>query len=366
MRPASTFASTRRVEEPAVAVEAAREPLVGGRLERRALVEAEALRRVEDLLRAELQPDVAEDGVDRVRERAREVDRPERARRVEVVHALAVHRAVARIDERRLRRVLLGLERRRRRDDLEGRARHVEPCARTVDERRGGRAVRRDVGDLAVVLLDEVRVEARRGGHHEHLAGARVERHDRAAVRPERLVRDLLRIEVERRHDVVSPDGLAAQLVERLVEHGREVRVRGREVVVERALEPRSRSPDGRVADDVCRQRPVRVAAEEQRPAVDLALTVPCEPSPGLEREDEPAVDRELGDASDRVVLTRREARRRPCLPVRRHRDEDGHEPERDVRESDDLPVHRGVFARFDTSRRRASRMKFATMLVPP
>ncbi len=39
---------------------------------------------------------------------------------------------------------------------------------------------------------------------------------------------------------------------------------------------------------------------------------------------------------------------------------------ERDVREANDLPVHRGVFARFETSRSRASRMKFATMLVPP
>ena len=46
--------------------------------------------------------------------------------------------------------------------------------------------------------------------------------------------------------------------------------------------------------------------------------------------------------------------------------DEHGHEPERDVREADDLPVHRGVFARFETSRSSASRMKFATMLVPP
>ena len=68
------------------------------------------------------------------------------------------------------------------------------------------------------VLLDEVRVEAGRRRHHEQLPGARIERDDRAAVRPERLVRDLLGVEIERRHDVVALHGLAAELVERLVE----------------------------------------------------------------------------------------------------------------------------------------------------
>ena len=101
-------------------------------------------------------------------------------------------------------------------------------------------------------------------------------------------------------------DRLAAELVERLVEDRREVRVRRREVVVERALEPGPRAADGRVADDVRGERAVRVAAEEERLAVDLALAVPREPPPRLEREDEPAVDRELGDAPDRVVLRAR------------------------------------------------------------
>ena len=173
--------------------------------------------------------------------------------------------------------------------------------------------------DLAEVLLDEVRIEAGRRRHHEHLPRAWIERDDRAAVRPEGLVRDLLRVEVERRHDVVSLHGLAAQLVERLVEDRREARVRRRQVVVERPLEPRARARDRRVPDDVGGEWPVRIAAEEQRPALDLALAVPGESPAGLEREDEPAVDRELGDAPDRVVLACREAGRRPRLPVRRH-----------------------------------------------
>ena len=290
----------------------------------------------------------------------------ERARRVEVVHALAVHRAVARVVERRIGRVLLRLERGGRGDDLEGRPGDVEAGARPVEQRRGGRAVRRDALDLAEALLHEVRIEAGRRGHHEHLPGARVEGHDRAAVRPERLVRDPLRVEVERRHDVVSLHRLAAQLVESLVDDRREARVRRREVVVERALEPGSRAPDRRVADDVRGERAVRIAAEEERPAVDLALAVAREPPARLEREDEPAVDRELGDPPDGVVLSRREARCRPRLPVGRHDDEHRHEPERDVGEADDLPVHRGWFARSETRRRSASRTKFATMLVPP
>ena len=66
----------RVVEAPAL-VEAADAPLVRGGLERRQLVEAEALRLLEDALRPELLPDVAEDRVHRVR-RARPRGRPSR------------------------------------------------------------------------------------------------------------------------------------------------------------------------------------------------------------------------------------------------------------------------------------------------
>ena len=137
-----------RVPELAVAVEAARVPLALGRLERRALVEAELLRLVEDPLRAQRLADVAEDGVDRVLQRGREVDPPERPARVEVVDPLAVGDAVPRVDERRARLPAARGEGGRRGHDLEDRARRIEALGGPVDERRRGPAVRGDRADL--------------------------------------------------------------------------------------------------------------------------------------------------------------------------------------------------------------------------
>ncbi len=165
--------------------------------------------------------------------------------------------------------------------------------------------------DRAVVLLDEVRVEARRRGHDQHLPRARVERDDSAAVRAELLLRDLLGVEVERRHDVVPLDRPAVELVERLVEDRREVGVRGGQVVVERSLEPRARPSDGRVADDVRRERAVRIAAEVERLAVDDALAVPRQAPPRLEREDEArGRSRTRRRAGSRCPAARRDRRR--------------------------------------------------------
>ncbi len=226
-----------------------------------------------------------------------------------------------------------------------------------------------DPGDAAVVVLDEVRVEARRRRHDEHLPAPRIERDDGAALRPELLLRDLLGAEIEVRDDVVPADRLALQLVHSPVDDGREIRVRGRQVVVQRALEAGARAPDGRVADDVRGQRAVGVAPEVERLAADLPGAVPREPLARLVREDETAVDRELGDAPDGVVLARREPGRGPRLPVRRHHDERTDEEQGDVGEPDDLPVHAGslgLFARSETRRRSASRRKFETTLVPP
>ena len=135
------------------------------------------------------------------------------------------------------------------------------PGARAVQERRCGGAVRRDPGDAAVVVLDEVRVEARRRRHDEHLPAPRIERDDGAALRPELLLRDLLGAEIEVRDDVVPADRLALELVQGPVDDGREVRVRGRQVVVQRALEAGARAPDGRVADDVRGERAVAGSA---------------------------------------------------------------------------------------------------------
>ena len=82
-----------------VAVEATRQALAVRGLERRAVVEPELLGLLDDPLRPELEADVAEDRVDRVLERGRERDAAEGPLGVEVVDALPVHRAVARVDE---------------------------------------------------------------------------------------------------------------------------------------------------------------------------------------------------------------------------------------------------------------------------
>ena len=87
-----------------------------------------------------------------------------------------------------------------------------------------------------------------------------------------------------------------------------EVRVRARQVVVQRALEARARARLGRVADELREQAALRVAAQVQRLAGD-----PLRPVGGERRavggEDLPALDRELRDALDRVVLPVGEAR---------------------------------------------------------
>ena len=276
-----------------------------------------------------------------------------------------------------LGRVLLRLERGGRGDHLERGPGDVEPGARPVQERGGRLAVRRDLGDASEVLLDEVRVEARRGRHDPDLPGPGVERDDCPAARPELALRatcwasrsSVVRTSFPSIGLPRSSSSALSTTVERFC-------VRRRQVVVQRALEPGPRAPDRRVADDVRGQRALRVAAEEERLRADLALDVPREPPPRLEREDEPAVDRELRDAPDRVVLPGREAGGRPRLPVRRHHDEQSDERERDVREPDDLPVHRGCVGAVgdeqeqreeeEVRRRRSSRRTRRTGSVIP
>jgi hypothetical protein len=216
------------------------------------------------------------------------------------------------------------------------------------------------------VVLHEVRVVGRRRRHREHLPRPRIERDDSPTVRPELVEGGLLRIDVQVEDDVVADDRLPAELVEGFRDDRREVRVRGRQVVVERALEPRAGLPDGRIADDLRGEPALGVATEVEGLASDRAAAVAREASEGGSRKDQAAVDRELGHALDRVVLTVGKARGGPGLPVRRHRDERPDEDQRDVGEADDLPVHFGVFARLETRRSRARRRKLATMLVPP
>src|SRR5262249_14814508 len=117
-------------------------------------------------------------------------------------------------------------ERGRGGDHLERRSGNEETRARAVEKRGRRPAVGGDARDLLEARLDEVRVEARRGRHHEQPSVTRVEGDDRAALRAQLLSRGLLCIQVQVEDDVVPLDRLALELVDRAVEEGREVRVR--------------------------------------------------------------------------------------------------------------------------------------------
>ncbi len=110
----------------------------------------------------------------------------------------------------------------------------------------------------------------------------------------------------------------------------------------------------------------MRIAPEVERLAVDLPLPVRREYR-AVGGADQPALDLELGDALDRVVLPRRKIARRPRLPVGRADDEHGDQRQRDECDAADLGVHRArASARFETSRSPATMTKFATTLDPP
>src|SRR5262249_8834484 len=132
-----------RPEEPVVVVQPARALRVGGELEVGRRVEAEALRVLEDLPRADLLADVAVDRVDRVLQALRERDAAERLGALRVARVrdlLAVLDAVAGIVERRVGLERTAVERGRGSDDLERRARRIETLRRAVEERRRERA----------------------------------------------------------------------------------------------------------------------------------------------------------------------------------------------------------------------------------
>ena len=124
----------------------------------------------------------------------------------------------------------------------------------------------------------------------------------------------------------------------------------------------------------MCAETALRVAAEEEVLAVDPALDVVCEDRLPVGGEDLPAVDLELGDPLDRVVLPVFQARRGPRLPVGRADDERREQCHRHHGDTSDLLVHERPssenceteFARCESRRRPASRMKLATTLEPP
>ena len=137
-----------------------------------------------------------------------------------LVVAVAVRHARQReeagVGDRELGRALLVLERGERHERLDGRARRVLAAQRPVVERLVGRVVER-VPVLRVDAVDEeVRVEAGLGHQRQHLARLRVDRDQRAAIVLERLLGDLLQLEVERDHEVVARDAARCATSERM------------------------------------------------------------------------------------------------------------------------------------------------------
>ena len=295
-----------------------------------------------------------------------EAHRAEGAVRVVVVDRFPVFDAVPAIVEGRAGRHSPRVEGRCGGDELERRARRVQAGGGTVEQGSCGPACRAPAEDLPEVVLDLARVVPGRCRHREHASRGRLEGDRRPAVAGERPLGDPLELWVDRQHDVVAHDRLARQRVELRAEHRAEAAVRAREVIVERPLEPRARPRLGRVADDVGRERAVRVAPEVERLPVDLPLPVRREHR-AVGGDDQAALDLELRDALDRVVLPRREVARRPRLPVRGADDEHADQRQRDERDPADLGVHRArASARFETSSSPASMTKLATTLDPP
>ena len=240
-----------------------------------------------------------------------------------VQHLLAVLDAVPGVEERRRGREDVCVERGSGRDRLEGRARRIEALRRAVQERgRGAGARGRRVQDLRVagVGLDPVRVVRRRRGHHLDGAGLRVEDDRGAAFAGEQRLGQALRAGLDVEDDVVAGDRRPAQAVAELVDDRAEVRVGRRQIGVLGALEAGARPALRRVADDLRGKAAGPVAAEVERLAGDLLLDVRGEDGPAVRGQDQAALDPELRDPLDRVVLLRRQAAGRPRLPVRRAR----------------------------------------------
>src|SRR5439155_17003235 len=118
-----------------------------------------------------------------------------------------------------------------------------------------------------------------------------------------------LRVWIEREQEVVALDRHALELVELALRHRREAAVRTREIVVLGLLEPGARAALRRVAHEMRRERAVRVLAEVVRLPAHLLLHVRRERDLAVAGVDLPAVDRELRDADERVVLPVREPR---------------------------------------------------------
>ena len=218
------------------------------------------------------------------------------------------------------------------------------------------------------MTLDQVRVVGGIRRHRQDAAGRGLEGDDRPALPLQQPPRQRLQPGTDSEHEVVARHGRPPQLVERRPEDGVEVRVRAGEEVVVGTLEAGAVARLRRVTDDVREQGAGRIAAEVERLATDLLLDVRGEQRTPVGGVDLAALDRELRDEPDLVVLPVGEAGVRPRLPVRRADDERRKQDQSGHADVGDLSVHRSIsrLARFDTSSSPASSRKFATTLEPP
>jgi len=108
--------------------------------------------------------------------------------------------------ERLARRALAHRERAERQERLDRRAGRIRAAQRPVEQR----LVRRLVQLLPVRRIDavdeQIRVVARLRHEGEHVAGIRIDGHQRAAPVAERRLGDLLQPDVERQRQVVAGD----------------------------------------------------------------------------------------------------------------------------------------------------------------
>ncbi len=339
-------------------VDAGREGLIRGVVERDSPEEAEVGHRLLQRLAPEPIADLGEGGVDRVDQRlAERVVAP--GAPVEVAQ-----RGAARFDAVRAGELLVHLhrtrvERRGGDHDLEGRSGWVEALCGAIQERGLGGVERR--GEAVVGI------ERRRRRHHEDLPGTRIQGHHRAAARKalEFGHRDPLGGGVQSEHDVVAAHGRSAKTVER-VANARQIRRRSRKFGIEGLLETRPSREEAGVADVLGGETALRIAPEEHVAPVECARDALGEDDT-VRADDGAAIDRQIPVDQSDVRLARFERRLRPYLPVPRHPDQgdqpDGEDPEQTA----DASVHvRSRLARWEMHRRSAMIAKFAVTLDPP
>src|SRR4029078_3218375 len=128
----------------------------------------------------------------------------------------------------------------------------------------------------------------------------------RTALAAQRGLRDPLWSDLEVEDEVVTAHRRALELVGQLVPDRPEVGVGRRQIRVLLPFDAGARAALRRVADRLRREPVRRVRAEVQRLPASLARDVLRENRLAVGRIDEAALDLELRDALDRVVLARR------------------------------------------------------------